>query len=270
MKNLIIFFFISIVVSNFAVNANQESLLSYQSIYEIELDKNREVKKNFGQPSIKSAEGELIIDWFNNCNSWVSNQRMLISFINSSGIGTVSDISYSLEESTDSNNMKFILQVKENNIIQQKVRGEVLRENGLKATIFNPNKKEIDFSNDVLLPHEHLKLIIKSLYNKEDNSIFSRKVYEGTIPENFFNISTFINKSPSKFNDIEIPKDVKNKFWDVRMAYYEKDAQTASLELTAKINKQGIVSYFKYDYPEYSLIMKLKKLVVTMDNCEEN
>ena len=268
MKNLIIISFISILILNFQTKADQESLLSYQSIYEIELDKNREVKKNFGQPSIKSAEGELIIDWFNNCDSWVSNQRMLISFINSSGIGTVSDISYSLEESTDGNNMKFILQVKENNIIKQKVRGEVLRENGLKAKIFNPNKKEIEFSNDVLLPHEHLKLIIKSLYNK-DNSIFSRKVYEGTIPENFFNISTFINKSPTKFKDIKIPKEVKNKFWDVRMAYYEKNAQTTSLELTAKINKQGVVSYFKYDYPEYSLVMKLKKLVVTMDNCEK-
>ena len=266
MKNLIIFFFI--VILNFAANANQESLLSYQSVYEIELDKNREVKKNFGQPSIKSAEGELIIDWFNNCDSWVSNQRMLISFINSSGIGTVSDISYSLEESTDGNNMKFILQVKENNIIKQKVRGEVFRENGLKAKIFNPNKEEIEFSNDVLLPHEHLKLIIKSLYNK-DNSIFSRKVYEGTIPKNFLNISTFINKSPSKFKGTKIPKEVENKFWDVRMAYYEKDAQTTSLELTAKINTQGVVSYFKYDYPEYSLIMKLKKLIVTMDNCEK-
>ena len=53
------------------------------------------------------------------------------------------------------------------------------------------------------------------------------------------------------------------------MAYYEKNAQTTSLELTAKINKQGVVSYFKYDYPEYSLVMKLKKLVVTMDNCEK-
>ena len=51
------------------------------------------------------------------------------------------------------------------------------------------------------------------------------------------------------------------------MAYYEEDSQTTSLELTAKINRQGIVSYFKYDYPDYSLVMKLKKLAVIKDSC---
>ena len=87
------------------------------------------------------------------------------------------------------------------------------------------------------------------------------------MPENFFNISTFINQKSFKFTSIDLPKEVKNKFWDVRMAYYEEDSQTTSLELTAKINRQGIVSYFKYDYPDYSLVMKLKKLAVIKDSC---
>ena len=98
-------------------------------------------------------------------------------------------------------------------------------------------------------------------------SIFSKQVYEGTLPDSFFNISTFINKKSFKLEDIELPKDVVNKFWDVRMAYYEGKSQTPSLELTAKMNQQGIVSYFKYDYPDYSLKMKLKKLVLMKDNC---
>ena len=54
------------------------------------------------------------------------------------------------------------------------------------------------------------------------------------------------------------------------MAYYEEDSQTTSLELTAKINRQGIVSYFKYDYPDYSLVMKLKKLAVIKNSCKKN
>ena len=259
-KIKIIFFLICLSFTH-DIKALDNQLLSYQSVYEINLYKDREVKKTFGQPSISKANGELIIDWFYNCESWVSNQRMLVSFVNSAGVGTVSDISYSLEESTSNSKMKFLLQVKENNMIRQKVRGDVVKDEGLKVEIYDPKKKEIIFSNDVMLPHEHLKLIIKSLDQKE-SSIFSEKVYEGSLPENFFNISTFINEKSFKFKGIDLPKKVKNEFWDVRMAYYEEDSSTTSLELTAKINQQGIVSYFKYDYPDYSLEMKLKKLVV--------
>ena len=266
MKKIKIIFFLICLSFAHSLNALDDQLLSYQSIYEINLDTEREIKKTFGQPSISKASGELIIDWFFNCESWVSNQRMLVSFVNSAGVGTVSDISYSLEESTSNNKMKFLLQVKENNMIRQKVRGDVVKDDELKIEIYNPKKKEIAFPKDVMLPHEHLKLIIKSLDQKE-GSIFSKKVYEGSLPENFFNISTFINQNSFKFTGIDLPKEVKNKFWDVRMAYYEEDSQTTSLELTAKINRQGIVSYFKYDYPDYSLVMKLKKLAVIKDSC---
>ena len=92
-------------------------LVSYQSIYEINLDNDREIKNTFGQPYVKSANGELLLDWFNDCNSWSSNQRMYISFVNSSGVGTVSDINYSLNEDHDSSRMNFALQVKQDNMI---------------------------------------------------------------------------------------------------------------------------------------------------------
>ena len=52
------------------------------------------------------------------------------------------------------------------------------------------------------------------------------------------------------------------------MAYYEGKSSTSSLELSAKINKQGVVSFFKYDYPEYTLLMKLKKIDVKKNLCE--
>ena len=61
-----------------------------------------------------------------------------------------------------------------------------------------------------MLPHEYLKLITKSLIKKM--VLYLQKVYEGSLPENFFNISTFINQKSFKFTGIDIPKEVKNKF----------------------------------------------------------
>ena len=106
---VIIIFFL-----NNSLKSAEIDLLSYQSVYEITLDKNREMKNTFGQTTIKEANGELLLDWFNNCDSWSSNQRMYLSFLNSSGVGSVSDINYSLTEKNDSSEMNFALQVKEN------------------------------------------------------------------------------------------------------------------------------------------------------------
>ena len=72
------------------------------------------MKNTFGKLYIKDANGELLLDWYDNCSSWASNQRMYISFMNSSGIGTISDINYSLKEDYDGSKMDFALQVKEN------------------------------------------------------------------------------------------------------------------------------------------------------------
>ena len=42
------------------------------------------------------------------------------------------------------------------------------------------------------------------------------------------------------------------------MAYYQDQTPTPILEMTQHINQQGIASYFRFDYPEYSLEMRLK------------
>jgi len=253
---VIIIFFL-----NNSLKSAEIDLLSYQSVYEITLDKNREMKNTFGQTTIKEANGELLLDWFNNCDSWSSNQRMYLSFLNSSGVGSVSDINYSLTEKNDSSEMNFALQVKENNILVQRVNGIAKRKNDLKIQLFNPKEKNLTFKKNVLFPHQHLKKIIEILGTEK--KIFSEKVYEGSIPDNYLDISTFINQESVKEDSKKFSKEIQNKFWVVRMAYYKDNNQVPEMELTAKINNQGVVSYFKYDYPTYSLIMNLKKIQIS-------
>ena len=251
---------------NEQINSEEIELISYQSLYEITLDKERKSDNRLGQPSIKEANGELLLDWFNNCDSWSSNQRMFLSFLNSSGVGTISDINYSITEKNDGTEMKFALQVKENNLLIQRVNGEAKREEKLKIRTLNPEEKKLEFEKSVLFPHQHLKKIIKNLGTK--NKIFSEKVYEGSIPNNYLNISTFINEGFTEEDSRLIPEKINNKFWTVRMAYYEDTNQTPQMELTANINNQGVVSYFKYDYPNYSLEMNLKKLELSPTMCK--
>ena len=248
-------------------NLNGANLISYESIYEVTINDNYDNKK-LGQTYITKANGELLLDWFNNCKSWVSNQRLYVNFINSSGVGTVSDIYYSLEEKNDSSEMQFYLQVKENNQLIKRVNGKAKKNEKISVEIIDSEKKNLSFPASVLFPHEHLKLIISKIDNSKDSTIVSKKVYEGSLPENFLEITTFISDKNEKIDSNIINSDIKNSFRNVRMAYFENKSEVPSLELTAKLNSQGIVSYFQYDYPTYSLMMNLKKVSIKKIDCK--
>ena len=52
-----------------------------------------------------------------------------------------------------------------------------------------------------------------------------KKVYEGTIPDKFFNISVFFTDEIIKESDIELPKTIINQFRKIKMSYYQDNEQ---------------------------------------------
>ena len=52
------------------------------------------------------------------------------------------------------------------------------------------------------------------------------------------------------------------------MAYYQDKDQTPIFEQTIMLNDQGIAGSFKYDYPDYSLFLKLKKINLVPNECK--
>ena len=95
-----------------------------------------------------------------------------------------------------------------------------------------------------------------------------KKVYEGTIPEKFFNISVFITDKIIKESDVKLSEKINNKFKQIRMSYYQDNDQTPIFEQTVNLNDQGLANYFRYDYTEYSLVLKLKKVSLVSLDCD--
>lgn len=240
------------------------NLISYNSEYEIELGKSDEVRLP-GKTYVDSASGQLFIDWINVCdNSWVSNQRMMTRFINSFGVGTVSEINYSINENSMSSEMDFVLEIKENSELQKRVIGNAKINENLIVKFPESEMPDINFSNDIIFPHKLLDEITKNIKKKKPGMIVL-KVYEGTIPEKFFNISIFFTDEFSK--EKNMPNEITNNFRKIRMSYYQDNESTPIFEQTIKLNEQGLASYFKYDYPEYSLVLKLKKVKTVKLDC---
>ena len=109
---------------------------------------------------------------------------MMTRFINSHGVGTVSEINYSINEKTDGSDMDFVLEVKEDAELVERVYGEAQINDSLIVKFPQTDKENLNFSNDVVFPHQFLEEIISNLYS--DKQMITKKVYEGTIPNKFF------------------------------------------------------------------------------------
>ena len=253
--NIIVLLFSLIYSKNILAD---DHLPSYQSVYDITLGKSK-INPQLGKTYVTNASGELFVDWLNNCNSWISNQRMVTRFINSSGVGTLSEINYSLVESISGNSLKFSLEVKENAELVERTFGEAKKDaKEVKISFELPQKDPIALPNDVIFPHQFLVDVLKNMINGEQMLV--KKVYEGTIPDKFFNISVFFTSETFEEENKALPQFVDKKFFKIRLAYYQDKTPTPMLEITQHVNKEGIASYYKFDYPEYSLEMNLKKL----------
>ncbi len=257
--------FFSLLLTIFSFNKSSAKLLSYQSEYEISLANSEKVRLP-GKTYVNEASGQLFIDWINNCqNSWVSNQRMMTRFINSHGVGTVSEINYSLNEKADGSDMDFVLEVKEDTELVERVYGEAKIDNSLTVKFPKTDKEDLSFSKDVVFPHQFLEEITSNLFSNK--RMITKKVYEGTIPNKFFNISVFLTDEVLKESDLKLPKEINNKFKKIRMSYYQDNQQIPIFEQTVNLNDQGVANFFRYDYPDYSLILKLKKINLVNLDC---
>ena len=240
-------------------------LMSFQSEYEIS-NLQKEEARIPGKTYVDKASGYLLIDWLNSCqNSWVSNQRMMTRFINSHGVGTLSEINYSLNEMNSGDKMDFVLEIKENAEVQERFYGMAKKRSDLEVK-FKQRETKHNFPTDVIFPRQFLDDIISNLNSKK--KIMVRNVYEGTIPDKYFKISVFFTDEIKIVKNNIISKNISNEFRKIKMAYYQDSEQTPIFEQTVLLNDQGIANSFQYDYPDYSLSLKLKKINLVPSECK--
>ena len=258
-------FLITFLVIFIIFSKSNAKLLSFQSEYEIS-NLQKEEARIPGKTYIDKASGYLLIDWLNSCqNSWVSNQRMMTRFINSHGVGTLNEINYSLNEMNSGDKMDFVLEIKENAEVQERFYGMAKKSSDLEVK-FKQRETKYNFPIDVIFPRQFLDDIVSNINSKK--KIMVRNVYEGTIPNKYFKISVFFTDEIKTVKNNILPKNISNEFRKIKMAYYQDNEQTPIFQQTVLLNDQGIANSFQYDYPDYSLSLKLKKIKLVSTECK--
>ena len=87
---------------------------------------------------------------------------MMTRFINSYGVGTVSEINYSLNEKSNGSGMDFVLEIKEDAEVVERFYGTAKKNDNLTVT-FKDMDKSLSFPDDVIFPHQFLEEILKNL-----------------------------------------------------------------------------------------------------------
>ena len=258
-------FLITVLTIFIIFSKSNAKLISFQSEYEVSNIQKEEARVP-GKTYVDKASGYLVIDWLDSCqNSWVSNQRMMTRFINSYGVGTVSEINYSLNEMNSGDKMDFVLEIKENAEVQERFYGMAKKGDDLEVK-FKQRETKHNFPNDIIFPRHFLDDVVSNLNSKK--KIMVRNVYEGTIPDKYFKISVFFTDEVQTIKNDILPKNISNEFRKIKMAYYQDSEQTPIFEQTVLLNDQGIANSFQYDYPDYSLFLKLKKIKLVPTKCK--
>ena len=142
-------FLITVLTIFIIFSKSNAKLISFQSEYEVSNIQKEEARVP-GKTYVDKASGYLVIDWLDSCqNSWVSNQRMMTRFINSYGVGTVSEINYSLNEMNSGDKMDFVLEIKENAEVQERFYGMAKKGDDLEVK-FKQRETKHNFPNDII------------------------------------------------------------------------------------------------------------------------
>ena len=157
------------------------------------------------------------------------------------------------------------MEIKENAELLERTIGQANNSENLIVKFPQTDKEELIFEKDIVFPHNFLREITDKLFSQE--KILAKKVYEGTIPESYFNISVFFTDKVVKESNVTLPKEVKNNFKKLKMSYYKDDGTTPIFEQIVHLNEQGIANFFRYEYPDYSLELKLKKISMVSLKC---
>ena len=106
---------------------------------------------------------------------------MMTRFVNSHGVGTVSEINYSLNELDNGEKMDFVLEIKENAEVQERFYGMAKKVSDLEIK-FKDREIKHNFPSDVIFPRQFLDDIISNLNSTILNIIRPMRSYFSRSP----------------------------------------------------------------------------------------
>jgi hypothetical protein len=235
----------------------QAALQPHVAAYRLGLD------SRGGASALIEVRGGLVIEWQQNCDGWLSRQRL--GFVGRlEGGGTIShDVRFSSWESTDGSNLRFAVRSFENDHLQKEFRGvaEIKEDSGGIAEFTTPHEQTVILPPGTIFPTEHIQLVLQAA--EAGSRFVSHEVFDGYDFDALTQVTSVIGapQALQPGSGIEAP-DGSDSAWPLSMAYYNvaRDEEEPDFETTFLIDDKGILYDVGLDYGDFRLEAELEQL----------
>lgn len=240
---------------------SQANLMSFESVYELTLDRADE------STGITAYEGLLAINWEDACTGYTADQRIGAVIWNQEGGETISDFHTTSWEARDQSQFRFRSTSRFDSRLVEEVVGEATRKSkDDDGTIIfeKPEERELELGKDVLFPSEYLTQVIQA--GLQGAKSFRSDLVDGSAETEIFDAVTFIG--PAKqltAGEAEFPGAGLLDgltYWNVQMGYHNPASQDSLPEVTVgmKLFENGVASDLLLDYGDLVLKGRLQEL----------
>ena len=239
------------------------NLQPHKAIYEVSLKSSR----NGSQ--ILDVQGDMLYEWHGSCEGWITNHRfkLLYSYADVGVVDITSD--FSAYESYDGGLLQFNSSRKRGNTAPEQYRGEADLAKG-EASFKIPYGSKAILPEGTIFPVKHTLELLQAA--KDGQRFVNADVYDGSDVDSLYEINAFIGKSSGLRPDIKDRAQesgrnfdlslLKNKKNSMRLAFFDAHEKTEdpAYEMSIDMHEDGIVSYMKVEYPDFTVEQKLKAL----------
>ena len=255
------FLFFLFVFFNNNISAD---LLSHKALYTLNV-------QNIKEGSfLEGGQGQTSFEIKKTCEGWTVKEDYVLFYELPSKKTSTSFSTYSTFENFSGTKHSFELSDKSD------FEGEIFYEgfleknkNKVTGSIIKNNIKSLSFSNDVLFPIEHLRMIIKKA--KLGEKFYTTKVFFGNEENKLVKtVSVFIGNE-KKTNTLGFSSLVDKTIWPIKVALYSDNSRSGDPDYDIKIHldQSGIAHYYEVNYGDFQIYASLKSFkLIDEKNCK--
>jgi len=232
-------------------------LVAHRAVYEIKLGQVR------SGSNISAVKGVMSLVLEKTCDAWIMNQKLATTFSTVEGQGIEQKFYFTGWESKDGTRYQFVVQNVTNGKTEKfKGRARAGGTTDGSAAFTAPKAIKHVLPADTLFPIGHMAYLIKSA--EAGKRQVPRPVFEGAEGEGHQKVFAFIGprQTPEQHGQGRLRPLLRRDGWKMRLAFYKADAQSGVPQFEIELLQldNGIVPRMVQEFPEFSLILDLKKL----------
>lgn len=261
MWRLIVIVIVSLTLS-VAAEAAGLSLQSHRAVYELQL-------LNARQGGISNLSGRLVMEWGQECDGYILNQRMVTSVTDARGGQALNDFQVTSWESLDGLVFRFSSRDATNGTVTEEIDGKAeLKAAGAAGMVRfrKPREVELALPAGTVFPSEQAILLLRAAQRGER----SRNIilFDGSRLDGLYETYNVIGNEYPPMSASETgpyPLLAGQRSWYVHIAYFSHDSdksesETPEFQVGYRLFQNGIATEIVLDYGDFSLGGELSQL----------